>query len=81
MRKHYDFSKAKPNPYAKKLKRQLTIRLDEATIEYFRGLAEELELPYQTLINMYLRDCATTKRKLAIAWKPTKATRRVNERR
>lgn len=81
MRKHYDFSKAKPNPYAKKLKRQLTIRLDEATIEYFRGLAEELELPYQTLINMYLRDCATTKRKLAIAWKPTKVARRVNERR
>ena len=81
MRKHYDFSKAKPNPYAKKLKRQLTIRLDEATIEYFRGLAEELELPYQTLINMYLRECATTKRKLAIAWKPTKVARRVNERR
>ncbi len=81
MRKHYDFSKAKPNPYAKKLKRQLTIRLDEATIEYFRGLAEELELPYQTLINMYLRDCATTKRKLAIAWKPIKVARRVNERR
>ena len=81
MRKHYDFSKAKPNPYAKKLKRQLTIRLDEATIEYFRGLAEELELPYQTLINMYLRDCATTKRKLAIAWKPTKTARRVNEHR
>ena len=58
MRDNYDFSKGVRNPYAKKLKRQLTIRLDLETIRYFRGLADELSIPYQTLINMYLRDCA-----------------------
>lgn len=69
MRKHYDFSKAKKNPYAKRLKKQVTIRLDEATIAYFKGLAEETGVPYQTLINLYLRDCAATRRKLAMKWK------------
>ncbi len=57
MRKGYDFSKAIKNPYAKRVKRQLTIRVDDATIAYFRSLAEEVNVPYQTLINMYLRDC------------------------
>ena len=71
MRPEYDFSNAKKNPYAKRLKKQITIRLDESTIGYFKGLAEELGIPYQTLINLYLRDCATTKRKLAMSWKPS----------
>jgi predicted DNA binding CopG/RHH family protein len=71
MRKEYDFSKARPNPYAKRLKKSVTIRLDEATIGYFKGLAEKIEIPYQSLINLYLRDCATSKRKLALQWRPS----------
>jgi uncharacterized protein (DUF4415 family) len=70
MRKSYDFSKATRNPYAKRVKRQLTIRVDDATIEYFRKLAEEVSVPYQTLINMYLRDCAASRRRLAMKWIP-----------
>lgn len=73
MRASYDFSKAKPNPYAKRLKRQVTIRLDAATIEYFKQLAAESEIPYQTLINLYLRDCAATGRRLRLNWKPKSA--------
>ena len=69
MRQHYDFSNAKRNPYAKRLKQQITIRLDKPTIEYFRELAEETGIPYQTLINLYLRDCASTGRKLSMRWK------------
>lgn len=63
MRKNYDFSSAVPNPYAKRLKRQLTIRLDEDTISYFQALSKEMSLPYQTLMNMYLRDCAETRKR------------------
>jgi predicted DNA binding CopG/RHH family protein len=73
MRDNYDFSKGKKNPYAKKLKKPVTIRLDEETVDYFRKLAAETEIPYQTLINMYLRDCASTKKKLKITWKPKAA--------
>ena len=69
MRKAYDFSKGKKNPYANRLKKQVTIRLDEGTIAYFKDLAEEIGIPYQTLINLYLRDCAATSRKLALEWK------------
>lgn len=69
MRREYDFSKAKRNPYAAKLKRPITIRLDDLTIDYFKNLAEELEIPYQTLINLYLRECAGTGRRLAMEWK------------
>lgn len=72
MRKEYDFSKARPNPYAKRLKRPVTIRLDEETIAYFKALADESEIPYQTLINLYLRDCAAHQRKLALRWHPTR---------
>ena len=68
MRKHYDFSQAKRAPYAKKLKKQLTIRIDQPTVDYFQTMAAELGLPYQTLINLYLRDCANTGRKLALSW-------------
>ena len=70
MRKEYDFSHAKASPYAKQLKKSITIRLDERTIEYFQGLASELEVPYQTLINLYLRDCAETGRRPAMRWRP-----------
>jgi len=68
MRKGYDFSKAIKNPYAKRVKRQLTIRVDDATITYFRSLAEEVNVPYQTLINMYLRDCAVSGKRLSLSW-------------
>ena len=73
MRKHYDFSKARRNPYAKKLKKPVTIRLDEATISYFKELSAETELPYQSLINLYLRDCAAHGRRLAMTWRGSKA--------
>ncbi|MGS2722950.1 BrnA antitoxin family protein [Porticoccus sp. GXU_MW_L64] len=68
MRKHYDFSKSVPNPYAQKLKRQITIRLDEDTIAYFKDMAENKCIPYQSLINLYLRDCAQTHRELKLQW-------------
>jgi predicted DNA binding CopG/RHH family protein len=68
MRKEYDFSKARKNPYAARLKRSVTIRLDEVTIAYFKSLADDVEVPYQTLINLYLRDCAANERKPSLAW-------------
>jgi predicted DNA binding CopG/RHH family protein len=68
MRKRYDFSKARRNPYAKRLKKQITIRLDEITIAYFKGVSETNGIPYQTLINLYLRDCAAHKRRLLMEW-------------
>ena len=71
MRKRYDFSKAKRNPYAKRLKQQITIRLDKQTIQYFKDLSDESGVPYQTLINLYLRDCAVTERKLSMKWETT----------
>lgn len=58
MRKEYDFSKAKRNPYTRRLKQQVTIRLDRDTLRYFRRLAQDTGIGYQTLINLYLRDCA-----------------------
>ncbi len=69
MRKEYDFSKPQKNPYASKLKRQITIRVDEDTIKYFQALTRDLGIPYQTLMNMYLRDCAATQKKLTLQWK------------
>ena len=69
MRNRYDFKNAKRNPYAKRLKKQVTIRLDESTIEYFKALAEETAIPYQTLINLYLRNCAETRKRLKLEWK------------
>ncbi len=71
MREHYDFSKmkGKKNPYIKYLKQPVTMRLDKDSVDYFKSLAEELGIPYQTLINLYLRDCATSERKLDMKWK------------
>ena len=71
MKKQYDFTNARRNPYAKKLKRQVTIRLDLPTIEYFKTMATDTGIPYQTLINLYLRDCAASGKRLALRWKPT----------
>ena len=69
MRDEYDFSKGVKNPYAKKLKKQITIRVDEDVIDYFKTLSEELGMPYQSLINLYLKDCADKQRKLNLSWK------------
>jgi|TARA_Y100000031_G_C7885134_1_gene232593 uncharacterized protein (DUF4415 family) len=69
MKKEYDFSKGKKNPYDDLLKQQVTIRLDCETIDYFKAMSEESGLPYQTLINLYLRDCAKKKKKLTLHWK------------
>lgn len=66
-----DFSKAKRNPFAKKLRRQrrsVTIRLDGATVEHFKSMSKETGIPYQTLINLYLRECAATGRRLGLSW-------------
>ena len=68
MRKEYDFSDSKKNPYAKKLKKPISIRLDEDTIEYFKNLADETGIVYQNLINLYLRDCALKHKKLNMEW-------------
>jgi predicted DNA binding CopG/RHH family protein len=73
MRKHYDFAKATKNPYAKRLKKSVTIRLDPSTVAYFKALAEETGLPYQSLINLYLRDCAVSGRRLDLTWRPAGA--------
>ena len=68
MRKEYDFSKSRKNPYAKQLKSQITIRLDKASVAYFKQMAAELGMPYQNLINLFLRDCAQQKRRPSIQW-------------
>ena len=68
MLEEYDFSNARKNPYAKKLKQQITINLDSSTIDYFKNQAQESGIPYQTLINLYLRDCVIHKRELVISW-------------
>ena len=70
MRKEYDFEKMKgrKNPYAKRLKQQITIRMGVDIIEYFKKLADETGIPYQNLINLYLRDCVQSHRKPSIKW-------------
>ena len=68
MMEEYDFSGGKKNPYAKQLKRQITINIDVPTIEFFKNEAEASGIPYQTLINLYLRDCAANGRRLVMTW-------------
>lgn len=70
MKKEYDLSqmKSRKNPYAKKLKKSVTMRLSEDVIEYFKKMAEESGVPYQSLINLYLRDCVSQHRKVDISW-------------
>lgn len=74
MRKEYDFSKSVQNPYAKHLKKQVTLRLGTDVIRYFKELADETGIPYQNLINLYLRDCATSHKKLKLDWMSPKKT-------
>nr|DAW47414.1 MAG TPA: antitoxin [Caudoviricetes sp.] len=69
MKKEYNFTNAKPNPYAARLRRQISIRLNVDTIEYFKKTAQDVGVPYQKLINMYLSDCATKKIKPTLVWK------------
>ncbi len=68
MKAEYDFTNAKKNPYAKKLKKQITINIDSDTIDYFKLQSDSSGIPYQTLINLYLADCATNKKKLQVSW-------------
>jgi uncharacterized protein (DUF4415 family) len=72
MRAHYDFAKMKSrrNPYVKLLKQPVTLRLDRDTVAYFKGLATKTSVPYQQLINLYLRDCAVNQRELVMQWRP-----------
>ncbi|MFB2835674.1 BrnA antitoxin family protein [Floridanema evergladense] len=71
MKEEYDFSQSVKNPYTKKLKKQVSIRLEEDVVDYFRKLAEETGIPYQTLINLYLQDCVRSQRKLSLEWIPS----------
>jgi predicted DNA binding CopG/RHH family protein len=68
MKKEYDFSKSTKNPYSKSLRKTVTIRLGQDVIDYFKSLAEEVGLPYQQLINLYLKECAASKKKLTMKW-------------
>lgn len=68
MKEEYDFSESIKNPYTRKLKKQITIRIEADTIMYFKKIAAEVDIPYQNLINLYLRDCALKNRKLAMKW-------------
>lgn len=74
MRKEYDFSKSEKNPYAKLLKKQVTLRLGVDVIKYFKELAEETGIPYQNLINLYLQDCAHSGKKLELKWSSSQNT-------
>jgi len=70
MKDEYDLSqlKSRKNPYASKLKKPVTMRLSEDVVDYFKGMADEAGVPYQSLINLYLRDCITSGRKVEIKW-------------
>ena len=70
MKKEYDLCnmKSRKNPYAAKLKRQVTIRMGDDVIDYFKKMSEETGIPYQSLINLYLRDCVASERKLNLSW-------------
>ena len=72
MKGEYDLSKMKsrPNPYAKRLKKHVTLRMSPDVVEYFKKMSEETNIPYQSLINLYLRDCSASKRKLNMQWAP-----------
>lgn len=68
MREEYDFSNARKNPYTQKEKKQITINLSSEVIDYFKRQSEQSGIPYQTLINLYLTDCVTSKRELQMTW-------------
>ena len=70
MKDEYDLSmmKSRPNPYAKQLKKQVTMRLEEEVIDYFKSMSERAGIPYQSLINLYLKDCVRSRRQLTMSW-------------
>lgn len=68
MKVEYDFSNAKKNPYVKKIKKQITIKIDSDVIEYFKNQSDNTGIPYQTLINLYLHECAENKKELQLSW-------------
>ena len=70
MKKEYDIKNLNPrkNPYSKRLKKQITININDDTITYFKSQSEKIGIPYQALINLYLSDCVNNKRKLQLAW-------------
>ena len=70
MKKEYDIKNLNPrkNPYSKRLKKQITININDDTITYFKAQSEEMGIPYQALINLYLSDCVNSRRKLQLAW-------------
>lgn len=68
LEKEFDFSNAVKNPYAKELKKQVTIKISPSVIDYFKAQAEKVGMPYQTLINLYLSDCVSNKRELRMTW-------------
>jgi predicted DNA binding CopG/RHH family protein len=72
MDKNFDVSKPSRNPYVKKLKKQITIRLEKETLEYFKTMASDIDIPYQKLINLFLRNCAENGKKPEISWKSDK---------
>ena len=73
MRANYDFSTARKNPYAAELKKPVTIRLDQVSISYFKSMSEETGIPYQSLINLYLKECASSGKRLTLAWKSVRS--------
>jgi uncharacterized protein (DUF4415 family) len=70
MKSEYDFSKmnSRKNPYASKLKKQVTIRMGQDVISYFKAMSEDTGIPYQSLINLYLKDCVSNHRKINLTW-------------
>jgi predicted DNA binding CopG/RHH family protein len=68
VRKNYDFSKSRKNPYAKRLKKQITMRVDAETIGYFKSLSSDTGMNYQVLMDLYLRECARKKKKPKVSW-------------
>ncbi len=68
MKKEYSFSKSIKNPYTKKLKKQISIRIENDTVEYFKKLASEIDIPYQNLMNIYLKECAEQNKKPNLHW-------------
>lgn len=68
MKSEYDFSNAKKNPYTRKLKKQITINIDNDTVDYFKAQSESSGIPYQILINLYLSDCAVNRKQLNMTW-------------
>ena len=67
----YTFSKSVKNPYTKRLKKQVNIHLEEEIVDYFKELSQETGIPYQSLSNLYLKDCVQSKRKLSVEWTGT----------